>query len=54
MLDILRSVTTTTPDRVREFLFEGSGGSYAPLFDGSQQVLSRDNILWINRSISVP
>ena len=54
VLDILRNVTTTPPDRVREFSFEASGGSYAALFDGSQQVLSWDNILWINRSVSVP
>jgi hypothetical protein len=54
VLDILRNVTTMPPDRVREFSFEASGGSYAPLFDGSQQVLSWDNILWINRSVSVP
>jgi len=54
VLDILRNVTTMPPDRVRSFSFEGSGGSYAPLFDGSQQVLSWDNILWINRSVSVP
>ena len=50
----IRNVTTTPPDRVREFSFEGSGGSYAALFDGSQQVLSWDNILWINRSVFQP
>jgi hypothetical protein len=54
VLDILRNVTTTPPDRVKEFTFKASGGSYSKLFDGTQKVLSWDNILWINRSISVP
>jgi hypothetical protein len=54
VLDILRNVTTTPPDRVKEFTFKASGGSYGKLFDGTQKVLSWDNILWINRSISVP
>jgi len=54
VLDILRNVTTTPPDRVKEFSFKASGGSYSHLFDGTQKVLSWDNILWINRSISLP
>jgi hypothetical protein len=54
VLDILRNVTTTPPDRVRDFSFSGSGGSYASLFDGTEQVLSWDNILWINRSVFQP
>ena len=54
VLDILRNVTTTPPDRVREFSFKASGGSYARLFDGTQKILSWDNILWINRSVFVP
>lgn len=54
VLDILRNVTTTPSDRVREFSFKGSGGSYAKLFDGTERVLSWDNILWINRSVSLP
>lgn len=54
VLDILRNVTTTPPDRVKEFSFKASGGSYAKLFDGTQKLLSWDNILWINRSVSVP
>jgi hypothetical protein len=54
VLDILRNVTTTPPDRVKEFSFKASGGSYSRLFDGTQKVLSWDNILWINRSISLP
>ena len=54
VLDILRNVTTTPPDRVKEFSFKASGGSYSKLFDGSQNVLSWDNILWINRSVLLP
>jgi hypothetical protein len=54
VLDILKNVTTTPPDRVKEFSFKASGGSYAGLFDGTEKVLSWDNILWINRSISLP
>jgi hypothetical protein len=54
VLDILRNVTTTPPDRVKEFSFKGSGGSYAKLFDGTEKALSWDNILWINRTVLVP
>jgi hypothetical protein len=54
VLDILKNVTTNPPDRVKEFSFKGSGGSYARLFDGTEKALSWDNILWINRSVLVP
>ena len=54
VLDILRNVTTNPPDRVKKFSFKGSGGSFAKLFDGTEKVLSWDNILWINRSVMVP
>jgi len=54
VLDILRNVTTNPPDRVKDFSFKGSGGSFAKLFDGTEKVLSWDNILWINRSVSLP
>ena len=54
VLDILRNVTTTPPDRVKEFSFKASGGGYAKLFDGTEKVLSWDNILWINRSVLLP
>ena len=54
VLDILRNVTTTPPDRVKEFSFKAGGGSYSKLFDGTEKVLSWDNILWLNRSISLP
>ena len=54
VLDILRNVTTNPPDRVKEFSFKASGGSYAKLFDGTEKVLSWDNILWINRTVLLP
>jgi hypothetical protein len=54
VLDILRNVTTNPPDRVKDFSFKGSGGTYAKLFDGTEKVLSWDNILWINRSVLLP
>jgi hypothetical protein len=53
-LDILRNATTNPPDRVKEFSFKASGGSYAKLFDGTEKLLSWDNIIWINRSIFLP
>ena len=54
VLDILRNVTTAPPDRVKEFSFKASGGTYAKLFDGTEKVLSWDNILWINRTVLLP
>jgi hypothetical protein len=54
VLDILRNVTTNPPDRVKEFSFKAGGGSYSKLFDGTEKLLSWDNILWINRTVSVP
>jgi hypothetical protein len=54
VLDILRNTTTNPPDRVKEFTFKGSGGSYAKLFDGTEKPLSWDNIVWINRSVLLP
>jgi len=54
VLDILRNATTNPPDRVRDFSFKAGGGTYSKLFDGTEKLLSWDNILWINRTISVP
>lgn len=54
VLDILRNVTTNPPDRVKEFSFKAGGGSYTKLFDGTEKLLSWDNILWINRTVSLP
>lgn len=54
VLDILRNVTTAPPDRVQSFSLKASGGSYSKLFEGAPKVLSWDNIVWINRSVSLP
>ncbi|MEO8096170.1 MAG: hypothetical protein ABI811_00600 [Acidobacteriota bacterium] len=54
VLDIMKNVTTNPPDHVKSFKFKGSGGSYAKLFDGTEKVLSWDNILWLNRTVLLP
>ncbi len=54
VLDILRNVTTTPPDHVKSFSFKGGGGSYAKLFDGTEKMLSWDNVLWLNRTVLKP
>lgn len=54
VLDILKNVTTTPTDRVRSFSVTFGGGSYAGLFDGTERVLSWDNIVWLNREVLRP
>jgi hypothetical protein len=54
VLEILRNPTTNPPDKVKAFSFTGSGGSYARLFDGTERPVSWDNIIWMNRAVSVP
>jgi hypothetical protein len=54
VLDIMRNVTTTPEDHVKSFSFKGGGGSWTKLFDGTEKVLSWDNILWINRTVLLP
>jgi hypothetical protein len=54
VLDIMKNVTTNPPDHVKSFSFKGGGGSYAKLFDGTEKVLSWDNILWLNRTVLLP
>ncbi len=54
VLDILRNVTTNPSDRVRSFSFSAGGGSYAALFDGTERVLSWDNIVWLDRDVLRP
>jgi hypothetical protein len=51
VLDILRNVTTSPRDRVRSFSFTAGGGTYAALFDGTERVLSWDNIVWLDRDV---
>jgi hypothetical protein len=54
VLDILKNVTTNPRDRVRSFSFTAGGGSYAGLFDGTERVLSWDNIVWLDRDVLRP
>ena len=54
VLEILRNVTTNPPDRVKQYSFKGSGGTFARLFDGSEQTVSWDNIIWMMRTVSTP
>jgi hypothetical protein len=54
VLDILKNVTTNPTDRVRSFSFTAGGGSYAELFDGTERVLSWDNIVWLDRDVLRP
>jgi hypothetical protein len=54
VLDILKNVTTNPPDHVRRFQFSAGGGAYAKLFDGTEKMLSWDNILWMNRTVLKP
>jgi len=51
VLDILRNPTTNPPDKVKEFSFKASGGSYAKLFDGTERPVSWDNVIWLNRTV---
>ena len=50
----VKNMRTNPADRVKAFSFKASGGSYAKLFDGTEKLLSWDNILWINRSVLAP
>jgi hypothetical protein len=54
VLDIMRNVTTTPADHVKKFSFKGGGAKWAALFDGTEKVLSWDNILWLNRTVLLP
>ncbi len=54
VLEILRNPTTNPPDRVQHYSFKGSGGTFAKIFDGTEKTVSWDNIIWLNRTVSVP
>ena len=54
VLDILRNATTNPPDRVKEFSFKAGGGGYAKLFDGTEKLLSWDDIVWMDRTVMAP
>ncbi len=54
MTDIMRNVTTTPPDRVKQFQFKAGGGSYGKLLGGPVKMLSWDNNLFDMRTVSTP
>jgi hypothetical protein len=54
VLEILRNPTTNPPDRVKQYSFKASGGSYAKIFDGQEKPVSWDNILWMMRTVLTP
>ena len=53
-LDITRNATTNPPDHVMQFSYSIGGGKLAPLFDGSEKVLSWDSFPWYDRTVIAP
>jgi hypothetical protein len=54
VLEVLRNATTNPPDRVTSFSFKASGGSFAGLFNGTEKVMSWDNISWVHQAVLLP
>ena len=53
-LDIMRNATINVRDRVKEFTVKAGGGKIAPLFDGTEKVVSIDALHWYNRGVYTP
>ena len=53
-LDIMRNSTVPVRDRVTEFSYKAGGGKIAPLFDGTEKVVSIDALHWYNRGVYLP
>jgi hypothetical protein len=53
-LDIMRNATVPVRDRVAEFSYKANGGKIAPLFDGTERVVSIDALHWYNRGVYLP
>ncbi len=53
-LDIMRNATVPVRDRVAEFSYKAGGGKLAPLFDGTERVVSIDALHWYNRGVYQP
>jgi hypothetical protein len=53
-LDIMRNATVPVRDRVSSFSYKAGGGKIAPLFDGTEKVVSIDALHWYNRAIYLP
>lgn len=52
-VDVARSTGADT-DRVTEFSFKASGEKLAPLFDGSEQLISVTSVPWYSRQLYLP
>jgi hypothetical protein len=53
-LDIMRNATIPVRDRVKEFSVKAGGGKIAPLFDGTEKVVSIDALHWYTRGVYLP
>jgi len=53
-LDIMRNATIQVRDRVKEFSVKAGGGKIAPLFDGTEKVVSIDALHWYTRGVYLP
>ncbi len=53
-IDIMRNATVPIRDRVKEFSYKATGGRLAPLFDGTERVVSIDSFHWYNRGVYLP
>jgi hypothetical protein len=54
VLDVVRNASTNPPDRVKEFSLKVGGGTWDKIFNGSQRMLSWDNVVWISRTVLKP
>ena len=54
LCDIMRNATVPVRDRVAEFSYKATGGKIAPLFDGTERVVSIDALHWYNRGVYLP
>ena len=53
-IDIMRNPTTNPPDHIKKFSYKAGGGKIAPLFDGTEKVVSWDSFPWYIRTVSAP
>jgi hypothetical protein len=52
-VDVVRSVPAGT-DQVQKYVFKASGPQFAPLFDGSEQLISVTSLPWYSRQVFLP
>ena len=51
--DVVRSTATST-DRAQKYAFKATGAKLAPLFNGSEQLVSIMSLPFYNRQVSLP